>query len=268
MKTRIAIALAFGAAFVFSAAAPAWSAHHEQDVQDQGADVLALYYADRLAAPERLDADKAKDESRKPAEVFAKIGLKPDQVVIDLGTGRGYYAENFARVTGATVYAVNTPEVVEKFPQVSTDMAARLDKLPYGNIRHEIMALAALPSAWQADVAFIGMYYHDVASDFFSTGTAAEAVNAAVFNALKPGGLYVIEDHIAPAGSGVETGSTTHRIDPVIIREQVSAAGFELVEENFDLFANPGDPLTISVFDESIRGKTARVLYIFRKPAN
>ena len=270
MNAKTALAFTLGAVLALLAGAGGPLASSPQR-EGYGSRAAALPdYAALLAAPDRSDADKARDAARKPAEVLAKVKAAPGMVVIDLGSGGGYYAGNFARaVAPEAVHAVNDPLAVEQFPQILDSMATRLATPSTANIRHEIMDLTALPASWQADVAFLGEYYHDIAADHFHSGLKTAAVNAAVFNALKPGGLYVIEDHIAKAdANAAEVGETLHRVPPQTIRDEVLAAGFELVEENFDLFANPDDPLTILVFDPSIRGKTARVLYIFRKPAN
>jgi len=219
-------------------------------------------YAALLAAPERTEADKAKDAARKPAEVLAKIEAAPGMTVIDIGSGGGYYAENLARaVAPGIVYAVNHPSSIESFPQITGALNARIAN-GVSNLAPEVVEFSAIPAAWQADIVFMGEIYHDV----IGKGWNPEAVNAAIFNALKPGGLYVIEDHRAAAGA--DAAATLHRADPALIRRQVEAAGFALVEENFDLFANADDTLSLSVFDAAIRGKTARVLFIFRKPAN
>ena len=49
------------------------------------------------------------------------------------------------------------------------------------------------------------------------------------------------------------------------IREEVAAAGFELVEDS-DLLANPDDDHTVVVRDPAIRGNTDRAVLVFRKP--
>ena len=90
-------------------------------------------------------------------------------------------------------------------------------------------------------------------------------LNKAVFAALKPGGIYLIIDHAAAAGSGMRDTDTLHRIDPAIVKKQVEAAGFAFVGES-RLLANPADDKTKAVFDKSIRGRTDQFIYKFRKP--
>ncbi|MCH7805886.1 MAG: class I SAM-dependent methyltransferase [Proteobacteria bacterium] len=222
-------------------------------------------YAAILAAEDRTEEDKARDASRKPAEAMALMGVKPGQMVIDIGTGGGYYAENLARASagdGGMVHAVNSPGTVERFPQVVGSLAERREALTRGTIIPQVMEFAEMTFHAPVDVAFMGQMYHEI----IRQNMDAAAINAAVFNALKPGGIYAIEIHNGAAGSGREASESYHRADPDIVRAEVLAAGFELVEENITLFANPDDPLDILVFDESIRGNTARTLFIFRKP--
>ena len=56
-----------------------------------------------------------------------------------------------------------------------------------------------------------------------------------------------------------------HRIDPATIKADFRRAGFVLEAES-DLLRNPADDHTKLVFDPTIRGKTDRVVYRFRKP--
>ncbi|MGZ9100571.1 MAG: class I SAM-dependent methyltransferase, partial [Brevundimonas sp.] len=90
-------------------------------------------------------------------------------------------------------------------------------------------------------------------------------VNAAVFRALRPGGLYVVIDHHAAAGAPLTAADTVHRIDVAAVKREVLAAGFVLDGES-DILANAADPLTASVFDASIRGRTSQFMLRFRKP--
>ncbi|MGC1550599.1 MAG: hypothetical protein WA777_18920 [Rhodanobacter sp.] len=88
----------------------------------------------------------------------------------------------------------------------------------------------------------------------------------AAFNALKPGGVYVVIDHVAKAGSGEQDAKTLHRIDPAVVIAQAKAAGFVL-EARSDLLANPKDSHEQIVFAPEIRGHTDQFVLKFRKPA-
>ena len=90
-------------------------------------------------------------------------------------------------------------------------------------------------------------------------------MNKAIFDALKPGGVYVILDHAAQAGSGVRDTNTLHRIDIETVKAEVMAAGFVL-DGTSTLLANPDDAHTLNVFDGKIRGHTDTFILKFRKP--
>jgi predicted methyltransferase len=91
------------------------------------------------------------------------------------------------------------------------------------------------------------------------------AVNAAIFRALKPGGVFLVIDHVAQAASGLRDTETLHRIDPDTIRAEVTAAGFVL-ESQSDALRNPDDAHLKPVFDPAIRHRTDQVVLKFRKP--
>jgi predicted methyltransferase len=91
------------------------------------------------------------------------------------------------------------------------------------------------------------------------------AFDKAVFAALKPGGVYVVLDHAAIAGSGIDATETLHRIDPARVKADVLAAGFKLDGES-SILTNEADDHTKNVFDSSIRGRTDQFLLRFKRP--
>ena len=113
-------------------------------------------------------------------------------------------------------------------------------------------------------MVWIRQNYHDL-HDKFMGPADVPAFNTAVFKALKPGGVFVVLDHVAKAGSGLAATESLHRIDAAEVKTEVTAAGFQFVGEDKSL-ANPADPRTALVFDKSIRGHTDQFIYKFRKP--
>jgi predicted methyltransferase len=116
------------------------------------------------------------------------------------------------------------------------------------------------------DVVFTAQNYHDMGLTAYNLGDR-NAMNRAVFAALKPGGLYVIIDHSAASGAAIETDAETalHRIDQDVVRREVEAAGF-VFDGEADFLRNPEDNRTTNVFDQSIRGRTDQFVMRFRKP--
>ena len=91
------------------------------------------------------------------------------------------------------------------------------------------------------------------------------AFNRAVYRALKPGGRFVIIDHVAPAGSRLQATNTTHRIDPDVVKADMAAAGFRFVGES-DVLRNSADTHVKGVSHPSGRGHTDQFVSVLRRP--
>ena len=219
-----------------------------------GAAATAWSQAPQPAAP-------ALDPAWKVPEVVAFIGLKKGDKVADIIGGR--LTGSLAEAVGPTgkVYAVETAEIVKGHPQVMDRMKALAAQSPNVVVSDEPVA-TPLPSG--LDAVFIRQNYHDLYDKFMGPADVP-AFNKAVFAALKPGGVYVVLDHVAVAGSGIGATETLHRIDPARVKADVLAAGFKLDAES-SILANAGDDHTKGVFDASVRGHTDQFLYRFKKP--
>jgi predicted methyltransferase len=217
-------------------------------------------YVTAAAADPARGEDLQNDARRHGAELVAFSGVKPGDTVLELVPGGGYFTRIFSKVVGPNghVYAA-IPTPMEKY---SDDTK----KLPdaYPNVEILLQPANALTTPALADVAFTSQNYHDY-PDKFMGPTDPALLNKAVFAALKPGGTYIVIDHVAAAGSGMRDTDTLHRIDPAIVRQQVEAAGFEYVGES-DVLRNPADDHTLKVFDPTVRGHTDQFVYKFRKP--
>jgi predicted methyltransferase len=86
-----------------------------------------------------------------------------------------------------------------------------------------------------------------------------------VFDDLKSGGIYLVLDHEAEAGSAVRDTATLHRIDSETVKKEVLAAGFKFVGSS-NLLRQPGDSHKVKVFDPTVRGRTDQFILKFRKP--
>ena len=223
-----------------------------------------------LAAPAALAAQApsaeapaapAADPAWKVPEVLAFIGVKPGDRVADVVAGRLTAA--LARAVGPNgkVYAVETAEVVKAHPEALGMMQALAARSPNVTVSADPVSVP-LPAA--LDAVFIRQNYHDLYDKFMGPADVA-AFNRAVYAALKPGGVYVVLDHAAVAGSGIGATETLHRIDPARVKADVLAAGFMLDGES-KILANPADDHAKNVFDPAIRGKTDQFLFRFRKP--
>jgi predicted methyltransferase len=224
---------------------------------------LPADYAEALATPSRPADDRARDSARRTAETLAFAQVRPGQKVADMIIGGGYFTRVFAAAVGpeGRVTAWQPAEFIAFQASYGESLTA-VDALP--NVDAIRSPLGAPDFPMGLDLVFTAQNYHDLHLNIAPADTASR-VNAAVFRALRPGGLYVVIDHHAVAGAPLTASDTVHRIDIDTVKREVLAAGFVLDGES-DILANAADPLTASVFDASIRGRTSQFMLRFRKP--
>ncbi len=217
-----------------------------------------------LADAKRPGEDKARDEARHPGELLAWAGVKPGARVADFIMGGGYFTRILSPAVGPKghVYAYQAGEFI-RF-QASYGENQKKVAADYANVSPLSMNVSDLDLPDGLDLVLTVQNYHDLHLTQLPPDAAAKA-NAEIFKSLKPGGVYVVVDHVAPAGSGMDPPNKTHRIDPEIIKKEVTAAGFRLEGES-QLLRNPADPGTAGVFSPAIRGKTDQVAFKFVKP--
>ncbi len=196
------------------------------------------HFADLVDAADRSEADRETDERRKPAQMLAFMDVRPGMRVADIGAGTGYTTELLVRAVGpeGEVVGHNTPFVLERFAE--DRWAERLRKPLMKGVRRVDRPFDDPfgPEIHDLDAVINVLFYHD----FEWQGVDRAAHNRAVFNALKPGGAYVIIDAHAADGAGATGSKTLHRIERALVIEELTAAGFRLTDEA-DFLRNPGD---------------------------
>jgi predicted methyltransferase len=220
-----------------------------------------------VADANRPDADKQRDASRKPVNTLEFAGVVPGEQIGELVPGSGYFTRLFSVAVGPKghVYALVPPRPANAPPDAPDRSAAAraiAANPSYSNVSVVELAAGKIPTPVPLDLVFTAQNYHDL-HNIPSLNVAN--FNKGVFDALKPGGYYVVLDHSAQAGSGTRDTNTLHRIDADTVKQEVTAAGFEFVAGS-DVLANSSDPRTANVFDPSVRGKTDQFIYKFRKP--
>src|SRR6476661_89671 len=220
-----------------------------------------------LADPARKDQRDAADARRKPGPLIALAGVKPGDKVLDLIPGSGYWTRIFSKIVGPNgrVYAV-WPQAYarEAMGNVGDLKKLSADKY-YGNIVVEVQPSTTLTAPEPVDVVWTSQNFHDYPDEFMGKGDPSSLAKDA-FRLLKPGGTFMIIDHMAKPGRGLSDTDTLHRIDPAAVRKIVEGAGFRFAGES-KVLNNPADPLNIPVFDKSVRGLTSQFAFKFVKPA-
>ncbi len=198
--------------------------------------------------------------------MIAFAGIKPGSRVMDLIPGSGYFTHIFAKVVGdkGWVYAYTPSELDPIIQKRVPGSDPTKQFMAYSNVSVLHAPINKLAAPESLDVVFTAQNYHDMHDPFMAPADLA-VINKAVFAVLKPGGLYVILDHAAAAGSGIRDTNTLHRIDEEVVKKEIEAAGFKLVAEG-SFLRNPKDPRDKLVFDPSIRHHTDQFFLKFMKP--
>ena len=191
-----------------------------------------------VAAPDRTPEDRKKDPNRHPAEFLVFLGIAPGMHVADISATTGYTTELLARAVGptGTVYGQNDPMILKRFAE--KPWAERLARPADKNVVRSDRAFDAPlpPEAKNLDLVTLVLFYHDTVW----LKANRDAMNRAIFAALKPGGAYVVVDSSAKAGRGIEDAETLHRIEQTTLETEVKSAGFTLVGQS-DILRHPED---------------------------
>ena len=232
-----------------------------------GADISPNALDSAVLDSARPATDTARDAGRRPVETLAFAGVKPGDKIADYAAGAGYFTRLFAALAGSSghVYA-SVPSALFKYPNIVRGIS-EIQTYAATHANVTVTFAAALEAAKypeKLDIFWIAQNYHDL-HDKFMGPVDMTAFNRAVFAALKPGGTYIVLDHVAEAGSPADVTDTLHRIESTTVRREVEAAGFKFDAES-TILKNTADPHTAGVFDASIRGKTDQFILKFRRP--
>lgn len=213
--------------------------------------------------PHRNDADKARDDNRQPAKALAFFGLKEDMKVIEFLPGAGWYSKILAPILkdSGELYIVGSHRGIKNLDSLLAAPPMKNTKKVPINIQwnKDHYALDDVDfSINDADMVLNIRMYHA----FNDEGKAK--INAAAYQALKPGGSYVIVDHTR-RHMEEETPELNRREDPVDVILGVQKAGF-ILEKYSAMFYKPDDELRYEVGRKSVAGNTDRFSLIFKKP--
>jgi predicted methyltransferase len=217
-------------------------------------------------APDRSADDRALDAGRHPGELLAYYGIAPGMHVADLAAGNGYTSELLSRAVGPSgqVFSQNNKFVLQF---ANEGWTARLANKPTSSniVRVERELDDPLPpEAKELDAVVMVFFYHDS----YWQKTDRAKMNAAIFSALKSGGIYGIVDHRSADGAGATQVQTLHRIEEREAIADVTKAGFVLDSEAMFL-RNPDDKHDWNPSPRAAgerRGTSDRMVLKFKKP--
>lgn len=213
----------------------------------------------------RTVAEKERDANRKPRETLEFFRLREDMRVVELVPARGWYTKIIGPVVadkGQLYVTLGTRQigaVIEEHEELS-----QVEIVPVNTQFKptETMGLFGL-DAFSIDVEPVDLVltFRNL-HNFVPEGRAI--LNKAVFDVLKPGGLYGVVDHTR-RHNDPDNKENWRRMDPVLAIKEIQAAGFELVDFS-DLHYRPDDELRFEVGRKTVRGNSDRFTLLFRKP--
>lgn len=220
-----------------------------------------------ISDPRRPDEQVKLDATRKPAISVLFSEAKAGDRIADVMSGNGYFTRILSQVVGPAghVYAyIPTEQIAHCSPQEIAGTQAIARDSSYRNVTLLTGSLTDFRLPKKLDLIWMSQSYHDLHDSFLGPANVA-VLNKTIFDALKPGGVFLVIDHVAEGGSGLRDTETLHRIDPVRMKSEIEAAGLVL-ESQSDALRNTDDDHKLAIFNPKIRGRTDQVMFRFRKP--
>jgi predicted methyltransferase len=220
------------------------------------------YIATAIADPSRPKEDVAKDGLRDPAETLAFSGIRPGMKVVEFAPEGGYYSRLLIDVVGPKG-SVRMLENAGWYSDVGADLKV-FNQVNRPNLFLEVQLWGQFRTLERVDMVWTTQNYHDLHVAKFGQVDIA-AFNRKVFNALKPGGIYLIIDHDGLSQMSADNLAELHRIPKSQVVAEVTAAGFKLVDEG-KFLQRPTDDLSKFIADPAVRYHTSQFALKFVRP--
>jgi len=220
---------------------------------------IPSYVTKAITNRSRSDVERNADRSRRPAETIAFAGVAPGMVIAEFLPFYGYFTRLLCDVVGTKgkVYGIENLE----WSNVPYDKHLKSQRR---NVFLQRTKWGEFELPEKIDLFWITQNYHDLHVPEYGFVDIA-AFNRRVFDALKPGGIYLVVDQAANPGTPEERIQYLHRIDKAQVIREVTAAGFKLIDES-NALEHPDDDRRHSIFDTSVRGRTDEFMLKFQRP--
>ncbi|MEE3719939.1 methyltransferase [Tumidithrix elongata RA019] len=192
-----------------------------------------------IASPHRSAKNRARDRDRHPKETLEFLGLRPNYTVVELWSGGGWYTEilaPFLRDRGqliATNFDTTKSKPAKAFQEKLTTNPDIFGKVKVVTIEPP-QKLKLAPNN-SVDLVLTFRNIHN-----WITGGYADKVYAAAFQALKPNGIFGVEEHRAKAGTSLQESAKTGYLDEKSVIAEIEKVGFKFVSKS-EINANPKD---------------------------
>ena len=193
-------------------------------------------------------------------------GIKPGAQVADVLAGDGYYSELASYVVGPKGHVLMMNN--SAFDGWSDGWQKRVASNRLPNVEHKTLPLDAMNlGTGTLDAVLLVKVYHDMFWEDAKEGwpkVDVPKVLDQLNKALKPGGVLLLVDHSAKAGTGTADAGPLHRIDEAFARKDFESHGFVLVSQS-EVLRRPDDKRDLISYKPPAFGKTDRFVMVFRK---
>lgn len=196
-----------------------------------------------IAGSQRPETDRARDSHRHPRETLLFFGLRPNQTVVEIAPGGGWYTRIIAPVLREHGrYIAAMPPVVagnagsERSRQNYHDLLAAHPQL-FDRVQVADFSIgnATLAPPGSVDLVLTFRNVHN-----WMNADTTGAVFEAMYRALKPGGTLGLVEHRADPAAPEDPRARSGYVSEAQVIRFAEAAGFEFVDRT-EINANPRD---------------------------
>lgn len=199
-----------------------------------------------IAGTHRSAVDQARDPYRHPKETLRFFGIQPNQTVIEIAPGAGWYTDilaPFLRDNGklyAAHYASSGPDSSDYRRQGRARYEAKLAANPalYGKVMVGDLPVRSFTDIQPPGGADMVLTFRNI-HNWIKDGHLDDSLKA-FYDVLKPGGVLGVEEHRARPGTSVDQMIATGYVTEAYVIERAQAAGFKLAGRS-EINANPRD---------------------------
>jgi predicted methyltransferase len=185
-----------------------------------------------IASPARTAKFTARDQYRHPLETLRFFGLRPNQTVVEIWPGRGWYMEILAPYLaekGKYYAAIEAPEVAGASKETKENAAALRKKIAedpahFGKVVITQLHPPQLTEICPPGSADLVLTFRNV-HNWLDSGDQQAQFNA-FFKALKPGGVLGVVEHRATPGTSLEEMRKSGYMDEDYLKKLATTAGF------------------------------------------
>jgi predicted methyltransferase len=190
--------------------------------------------ATAISSPSRTAKFTVRDQYRHPLETLRFFGLRPNQTVVEIWPGRGWYMEILApylRDQGkyyAAIEAPNVPGATKETKENAAALQRRIadDPAHLGKVVITEFHPPQLTEICPPGTADVVLTFRNV-HNWLETGQQQAQFNA-FFKALKPGGVLGVVEHRAKPGTSLEEMRKSGYMDEDYVKKLAATAGFRL----------------------------------------